>query len=521
MKKVVFISLVLFLSCAKSLGYVPMLETGKTWTYFKSGVYGDPRKYMTMSYNIICDTIINDIHYFKSDFFNNNFKYNFLLREDTIAQKVYFYHTGLEREYLLYDFNVNTGDTLDVFADYGSSVYSEIMDSADYCKVYIVGVEYIIDSMGNRIKKVNYKIQYEELQDGSKRYYEDSYLEGYGSMKFTLPFYNSFKTWIPNPSSATLRCVTDSTDKLLYKNNNSLLNKYLGDACNGSGIYYEGGPVEKMLAVGRSWTYCSYVRDGAVYNYHTYTQSIIKDSIINGIKYFVLDTPICLMREDTAAGRVYIRNSDGQEYLLYDFRLKQGNNVYVVAMDSGFEGEWKTCYMIITSVGEIYDLDGRKLNVWYYVAMDNEGYGFKSGKYIERYGSTENLMMFASDLGDGGATDYLRCATDENGNLTFRGNGIMDMFLDGSCEGSGVAPASSDAIGNIIERNPVIAYKDGQLLIYNKEEVGRIDVYSASGVHVWTGKGNVNSAKLIPGIYFALIFGIDGREIGKGKFVAI
>lgn len=305
MKKFVLLCLSACLICVNISGYVPMLNNGKKWTYLKTGIKGDPRQYMTFNYGIIGDTIVNGIKYYKSDFQNQCFKSDFLLREDTIEQKVYFYHIGLGCEYLLYDFDVNAGDTIDVFAD-GSPVYYEPMDSADYHKVYITSVEFTTDIIGNRIKKVNYMVQYDETDDGVKSYYEDSYLEGYGSMKFILPFYNSFKTWSPNPSAATLRCSIDSDEVVTYKNNEEFIRKYLGEDCEGSGV---------MAAVDNTklnYVTLAYSDETICFSEEVSCVSIV--SVDGRIVYSDINNAISTLRIKLSAGIYFVRFSiDGKQ----------------------------------------------------------------------------------------------------------------------------------------------------------------------------------------------------------------
>ncbi len=113
MKAIVYLVLLLFIiinfSFLKAQTYMHFIKEGKTWTELAS-----PSVYPMFSintYKMQGDTLINGILYKKV--VQNNINYAYLLREDTISKRVYCKGDWGNYEYLLYDFNLQVGDTLD------------------------------------------------------------------------------------------------------------------------------------------------------------------------------------------------------------------------------------------------------------------------------------------------------------------------------------------------------------------------------------------------------------------------
>lgn len=128
--------------------YYPMLKENKYWDqlnfYFPSIC-----QYVSGGRCYLCgDTVINSISYKKiCDYpilssigtpfcppyyvsLSGNLQPDYFIREDTIARKVYFLSTiNNEPEYLLYDFNLSIGDTLDTEYDLGLTLVLDTIEN--------------------------------------------------------------------------------------------------------------------------------------------------------------------------------------------------------------------------------------------------------------------------------------------------------------------------------------------------------------------------------------------------------
>ncbi len=151
----ILLSLALCLCFSAMYAYTPMLRNGYTWTYSKCrkslelpSVHPNPPKYYyaqhgaarlrNYQYTLYFDTIMNGFTYYHftnttcdEDYMlreNKNNPYikqeldnykpdnsRYLLREDTLQQKVFIYDKNNGKERLLYDFSLNVGDSTQVF----------------------------------------------------------------------------------------------------------------------------------------------------------------------------------------------------------------------------------------------------------------------------------------------------------------------------------------------------------------------------------------------------------------------
>jgi hypothetical protein len=118
MKKIflIFIFLLPIISCAQS--YDSLVDTNKTWSNLHQTAGGPPPS--ILSTNIVKfqgDTIIVTKHYLKvfatSDSMQLNYNLIGFIRED-ISKKVFFRTLQDTTNYLLYDFNVGIGDTINI-----------------------------------------------------------------------------------------------------------------------------------------------------------------------------------------------------------------------------------------------------------------------------------------------------------------------------------------------------------------------------------------------------------------------
>lgn len=151
MKKIYILSILFFqvLYCmAQKNDYIPFPSDFIVYSYKK--LFNSERlDYSTVRYEIHGDTILNGIPYFKyyvdedkpdpttgyplglTDFK----KFGGGIRNDTLAKKVYFYSSELKTEELLYDFDLQVGDTL--FKNDGYHFYRSLLPSPSIMPVKI------------------------------------------------------------------------------------------------------------------------------------------------------------------------------------------------------------------------------------------------------------------------------------------------------------------------------------------------------------------------------------------------
>ncbi len=111
---------VLFAS-AKGQEYAPLLENNKVWDVLSvEYIPGDPyydTTYSTIKYKLMGDTLIDADAYFKLyksyEEYPETWTFEAYLREDT-QKKIWLLHDIDQEEYLLYDFDVNAGDVIEV-----------------------------------------------------------------------------------------------------------------------------------------------------------------------------------------------------------------------------------------------------------------------------------------------------------------------------------------------------------------------------------------------------------------------
>ncbi len=105
-KKFIAILFLIWAIVGSAQTYHPFLELNKVWTVEWANYMAIPPIVYQITYTYLGDTVINSIEYKN---------YGTIIREDTVLRKVYLYEDGYPNdECLLYDFNAQPGDTLDV-----------------------------------------------------------------------------------------------------------------------------------------------------------------------------------------------------------------------------------------------------------------------------------------------------------------------------------------------------------------------------------------------------------------------
>ncbi|HNW96961.1 MAG TPA: T9SS type A sorting domain-containing protein [Bacteroidales bacterium] len=197
-KKIYFLILNLFISINLfSQPYESIYGKKSTeWAIFSEGF----TTYETNTFTICCDTTINSKPYNKIVLINSNNCLSpqrcYFISEDTTSGKVWFYDSGLEKEYLVMDLSLNIGDTfkLNPYAFYPQADSIAIVDS-------------VYSKNGNKIIRINYLNHLPANQE------KLTFIEGVGP-NFSVLFQANY--YIYNPPRQLLCASKDG--KYVYKN---------------------------------------------------------------------------------------------------------------------------------------------------------------------------------------------------------------------------------------------------------------------------------------------------------------
>lgn len=166
MKNLLFILFTLFIfnAQAQKEHYEPMLGDSNRW-YVNVSAHGRNIEYefdisSTVEYSTKQDTLINNITYKKAylrlepyDLFEMNIHSGLLgfIREDTVAQKVYFWNKDSSREMLIYDFTLQSGDSFYLPMETILSIveFQPWQDTSDFKPRWYKVSKREADSMGN------------------------------------------------------------------------------------------------------------------------------------------------------------------------------------------------------------------------------------------------------------------------------------------------------------------------------------------------------------------------------------
>ena len=221
MKRLFFINCVIFI-VMNVMAYTPIVVEGYKWNVVHIGYGGtiDERIYLTNREKIEGDSIVNDIVYKKlwesDDCEIGKTSLLALIRENIAEQKVYAYNEGVE--VLLYDFDVEVGDTIKVWNWLRQLKYlnSSNTHNEEYRYSYLVveDVDYIEDEVYGSLKKITY---YRVGRENIKIIIYERYgaLTGWAVSNYAN---------IEGGGPGSMICAFDANDELLFKptHNNEL-----------------------------------------------------------------------------------------------------------------------------------------------------------------------------------------------------------------------------------------------------------------------------------------------------------
>jgi len=197
----------------KAQAYIPFVKEGKMWTEY--WYEGDLPYHGINSFIMQGDTIINSKAYKKVNG-NSYYEYNFVryIFEDTLNKKVYYYDFTHQKDSLIYNFNLQVGDTFISMIEWYPTGY-------DTCKSIVTGIDTEYFAGTNRLKiNLGYLNRFDGTIIGTYTWYE-----GIGCLYGV--FENPHHYFTTGGNYSEMLCYfEDST--LLYHNSNVL------DTCFGS-----------------------------------------------------------------------------------------------------------------------------------------------------------------------------------------------------------------------------------------------------------------------------------------------
>ncbi|MBI9038806.1 MAG: hypothetical protein JEY97_11785 [Bacteroidales bacterium] len=213
---IILISMLIHINNCKSQNQSSFVKDNKKWNIYE--FYKTTKEHhKTYQIKLKGDTIINEIKYF-SVFLSTDLTKDEIwirlgfIREDT-TQKVFFLYN--EQEFLLYDFSVKVGDTLEIYNTYRKKPGIPINE---HCKLIVSEVDSVF------IKKQRKRIILHQICSSSAK---SVWIEGLGDLKGI--FHSSLEYSICNDNdnrvvghkmggaSYQLLCVYEN-DTLIYKN---------------------------------------------------------------------------------------------------------------------------------------------------------------------------------------------------------------------------------------------------------------------------------------------------------------
>ncbi len=204
--------------------YVPMLQNGKTWTRFRINM-STMSDYYTTTDSILSDTVVNGQTYNMANFTK------VLLREDTVAQRIYAFDPNRGYEEMIFDFSLNVGDSLLVYcSDKIHDALAHVPDKEHHCRIFVTKIDTVLSENDIPLRRFTYETVGRDLQT----LISGTFVEGYGNIGDNMTM-TIDKKYAVGHDGGTLRCVTEPDGTLLYYGHSAQMDKYLGDDCAGSG----------------------------------------------------------------------------------------------------------------------------------------------------------------------------------------------------------------------------------------------------------------------------------------------
>ena len=271
----------------------------------------------------------------------------------TNDDKVFVFYDNTE--YLLYDFNVQVDDSVEVFAG---------INNYDYAKTY-KGRVYDISYAENGAKICKISVQVSTYDDGyvsGGTYYSATWIEGIGDAHRGLLF--GYVPDAKNEYSYNLLCAYKG-DELMHETDHHLFDTY--------GCEYNGEIYKPRFFEGLQRTECSLHTTGVDSTYLVSCDRFVRYVIKNKLYWKDINSG-SFFRETKDQIILSFPHGGGEECVLYDFSLEIGDTLPVMQYDEKTRG----MMFRVVDVSMVTLLDGKKYKKWTLAC----GY-----EYIEKIGA--------------------------------------------------------------------------------------------------------------------------------------
>ena len=333
------------------------------------------------------------------------------LREEN--GKIYIYSELLQKDFVLYDFTLELGDTLTTLnwdyynpnSDGSPSVVDYDVDDCQIDTLIVTGISTITLLDGKKYKKWIFN------------HGHFGYVESIGTLSGSFYAISEYCMAVPGCYMGNHLVCASKNGQLLYQMDEAEMER-LGVECL---CEVETSYKDQWCD---TWNIMSF--DGMVFESSVETDQykLAQDTIIGEYVY------TALTRQPTSSGtnptsyvaavrftedkKVYIFY-DNTEYLLYDFDVQVGD-VLETFVGINHYGPWNTCYYAVTGIEEIPEDGTKKIHLEAYV-IDDEAESFViETTWIEGVGSTDGFVMSPLGLGGivGNSNYKLLCAYKDN-----------------------------------------------------------------------------------------------------------
>ena len=319
MKKMIFTLVLTIVSSVCMMSKAQINSLCDEWNVLTTVIYEYNTRYLTFSQKLTTDTIIGENMYVKSEF---EHKYNGAYREGE-NRDIYFVPAAMNKEFLVYAWNAQVGDTL-----YNILVSSYPIYALQYSDKAVVRE---IKETTPRTFIVDYEYIYNRKIDSADTiWWEYQWIEGIGM------------TCGPSGDLCPFDKCRDSIKSDLlcaYKNGEQIYTSALGEQY---GCEYNRHTFNYLCD---EWNVLheTFSWPGG---YNTFKYFLSTDTLINSKPYVKLvsdkDYPYCgAFREDFDANIYYIPSGSTHEYLIYAFNAQTGDtlsNLWVGGFGEGYQG---------------------------------------------------------------------------------------------------------------------------------------------------------------------------------------
>lgn len=425
---------------------------------------------------------------------------DFFLREEN--NKVFIYSFAYEKDFVLYDWSLEVGDTLPLLAldpySYPDIEYPVVVDYT------FDDNEYVEDENGNRIRKkrpvgsvIVKEVLTVTLLDGKeyKKWSFDSdqiggfeYIEHIGCLE-GYTFMNNCYFNLIQPEAIPLcyqgehLVCASKNGELLYQMREEEMESF-GIECKCLNNRTLNENYSPIVENGYKWNVVnrnvSLDADNTIV-YSTHVEMFDGDSVVDGVTYKKLwscdpknlesRTLEGLIREDVSAQKVWAYGN-GIEALIYDFDVEVGDTLSLLGWlhlmknitAEELEDDETIVDVVVDNVEtvSIGDFDIKKITLF-----DPRNKERKFDIY-ERFGSLRGWLRSDFGMVDGGGVNFMVCAFDNNGELLFKPthnnelDEIENCYINETKTNIENITTSNTSLQKVIYNGQLLIIKDGK-----------------------------------------------------------